>query len=89
MIRLVPTAMTDPARWLIGIGAFVASVVGLLFSITLLSPFVVLAVAALAMLVARSGSACPPGCPRPCVPGGRGEHGAAACSASGPSSRSS
>jgi chromate transporter len=53
MIRLVPTAMTDPAGWLIGIGAFVASVVGLLFSITALSPFVVLAVAALAMLVAR------------------------------------
>jgi chromate transporter len=53
MIRLVPTAMTDPASWLIGIGAFLASVIGLLFSITALSPFVVLAVAALAKLVAR------------------------------------
>jgi chromate transporter len=53
MIRLAPTAFSDRAGWLIGIGAFLASVVGLLFSVELLSPFVVLLAGALLMLVVR------------------------------------
>jgi chromate transporter len=53
MIRLAPTAFTDAAGWIIGIGAFVASLVGLLYAVESLSPVIVLLVSALAMLVAR------------------------------------
>jgi chromate transporter len=53
MIRLAPSAFTDLAGWLIGIGAFVASVVGLLFAVELLSPIIVLLAGAIVMLVVR------------------------------------
>jgi chromate transporter len=53
MIRLAPTAFTDMAGWLIGLSGFAASLLGLLYSIELLSPIVVLLVSALAMLVVR------------------------------------
>jgi chromate transporter len=53
MTRLAPTAFTDQAGWIIGIGAFVASVAGLLFQVELLSPIVVLLAGALVMLVVR------------------------------------
>jgi chromate transporter len=53
MIRLAPTAFADGAAWLIGIGAFVASTVGLLLAIDALSPLVVLVVSAVVMLAVR------------------------------------
>jgi chromate transporter len=53
MQRLAPTAFTDLAGWFIGIGAFVAAVAGLLFSIALFSPIVVLVASALLMLAVR------------------------------------
>ena len=53
LIGLVPTALTDGVTWLVGIGAFGASVVGLLGSVALLQPLIVLLASALLMVAAR------------------------------------
>jgi chromate transporter len=53
LIALVPAALTDGATRLVAVGAFGASVAGLLWSIELLQPLVVLVVSALVMVVAR------------------------------------
>ncbi len=53
MIRLVPTACPDVAGRIVGVGAFVASLLGMLFPEEPLSPLVVLLAGALAMLVLR------------------------------------
>jgi chromate transporter len=53
MVKLARTAFTDAPGWLIGSAAFVASAVGLLTSIALLSPLVILLAGALATLAIR------------------------------------
>jgi len=53
MIRLVPTACPDVAGWAVGVGAFGASLLGMLFPEEPLSPVVVLLAGALVMLVLR------------------------------------
>ena len=42
LIGLVPTALTDGVTWIVGIGAFIASVVALVWSVALLQPLIVL-----------------------------------------------
>ena len=52
-ISLAPTALTDRATVLVGIGAFAATLAGMLLSIPILQPLVVLTVGALALVVVR------------------------------------
>jgi chromate transporter len=53
LISLVPTALDDQATWLVGIGSFVASVGGLVLSIPLLQPLVVLLAGAVVLVAIR------------------------------------
>ena len=53
LIGLVPTALTDGVTWIVGIGAFIASVVALVWSVALLQPLIVLIASAFLVVVAR------------------------------------